>query len=355
MWTAAVVRGTEMTEKDGVKNGPLQSNLKFMWNLGSNTLVNQHADINKTIKILKDESKLEYIVVSEQFMSASAKYADILLPSDHAFERYDFGFPWTGEDYILFGNKAVEPPGECKNDYWWMSKVAEKLGLGEKFTEGKTEEGWMKQLVADAQKSDPQFPSWEELKKKGLYRKDAMEYVAFEKEIRDPANNPFKTPSGKIEIFSKALFDMKNDEIPGVPKYTPAAEGPEDPLRKKYPLQCFGPHIKRRTHSTWDNTPWMEEAEPQQMWINPEDAQDRGLQNGEKVKVYNDRGALVIPVRVTKRIRPGVVSIPQGGWYTPDDKGVCQRGCINILTSQRPTPLAFGNGQHTNLVQVEKL
>lgn len=148
---------------------------------------------------------------------------------------------------------------------------------------------------------------------------------------------------------------MKNDEIPGVPKYTPAAEGPEDSLREKYPLQCFGPHIKRRTHSTWDETPWMEEAEPQQMWINPEDAQARGLQDGDKAKVYNDRGALVIPVRITKRIRPGVVSIPQGAWYTPDDKGVCQRGCINILTSQRPTPLAHGNGQHTNLVQVKKL
>ncbi|CAH2715121.1 Dimethyl sulfoxide reductase DmsA [Neobacillus rhizosphaerae] len=355
MWTDAVVRGTEMTEKDGVQNGPLKSNLKFMWNLGSNTLVNQHADINKTIKILEDESKLEYIVVSDQFMTPSAKYADILLPSDHAFERYDFGFPWTGEEYILFGNKAVEPPGECKHDYWWMSKVAEKLGLGEKFTEGKTQEDWMKQLVEDAQKADSQFPSWEELKKKGLYRKDTIEYVAFEKEIKDPANNPFQTPSGKIEIFSKTLFDMKNDEIPGVPKYTPAAEGPEDPLKEKYPLQCFGPHIKRRTHSTWDETPWMEEAEPQTMWINPEDAQARGLQDGDKAKVYNDRGALVIPVRVTKRIRPGVVSIPQGAWYTPDDKGVCQRGCINILTSQRPTPLAHGNGQHTNLVQVKKL
>jgi anaerobic dimethyl sulfoxide reductase subunit A len=58
--------------------------------------------------------------------------------------------------------------------------------------------------------------------------------------------------------------------------------------------------------------------------------------------------------RITKRIRPGVISIPQGAWYTPDDRGVCQRGCINILTSQKATPLAHGNAQHTILVEVQK-
>jgi anaerobic dimethyl sulfoxide reductase subunit A len=354
LWTDAVVRGTDMTADDGVKDGPLKSNIKFIFNLAGNTLVNQHADINRTIKILRDERLVECIVVSEHFMTPSAKFADVLLPSDNSLERNDIGFPWTGEKYIVFGNKVVNPPGECKHDYWWLSRVAGKLGLGGKFTEGKTEEDWLKQIIADARKADPDFPAYEELRKTGLYRQDPQEYVAFENEIKDPAKYPFKTPSGKIEIFSKTLHDMNKPGIPGVPQYIPAWEGPEDGLIQKYPLQCIGPHYKRRTHSTYDENAWMEEADPQTMWISLQDARARGIRDGDKVKVFNDRGALVIRARTTKRIRPGVVAIPQGAWYTPDKNGVCQRGCVNILTSQRPTPLAHGNAQHTILVEVQK-
>lgn len=354
LWTDAVVRGTEMTADDGVKDGPLKSNIKFIFNLAGNTLVNQHADINRTVKILRDERLVECIVVSEHFMTPSAKFADVLLPSDNSLERNDIGFPWTGEKYIVFGNKVVNPPGECRHDYWWLSRVADRLGLGEKFTEGKTEEDWLKQIIVEARKSDPDFPTYEELSTSGIYRKDPQEYVAFEKEIKDPAKYPFKTPSGKIEIFSKTLYDMNKPGIPGVPQYIPAWEGPEDGLIQKYPLQCVGPHYKRRTHSTYDENPWMEEADPQTMWISLQDARAREIRDGDKVKVFNDRGALVIRARTTKRIRPGVVAIPQGAWYTPDKNGVCQRGCVNILTSQRPTPLAHGNAQHTILVEVQK-
>lgn len=355
LWTDAIVRGTEMTAADGVKDGPLPSNIKFIFNLASNTLVNQHADINRTAKVLHDERLVQCIVVSDHFMTPSARFADIVLPADNSLERSDFGFPWSGEKYVIFGNKVVEPPFECKHAYWWLSRVAERLGLGGKFTEGKTEVDWLKQLVARARGSDPAFPSYEELQKAGIYRQAPQEYVAYENEIKDPAHHPFKTPSGKIEIFSKILYDMNNPEIPGAPRYISAWEGPEDPLISKYPLQCIGPHYKRRTHSTFDETPWMEEADPQVMWISLQDAERRNIADGDRVKVFNDRGALVIRARVTRRVRPGVVSIPQGAWYTPDENGVCRRGCVNILTSQKPTPLAHGNAQHTILVEVQRI
>lgn len=354
LWTDAIVRGTEMTAEDGVKDGPLPSNIKFIFNLGSNTLVNQHADVNRTVRILQDERLVDCIVVSDQFLTPSARFADILLPADHSLERADIGVPWSGERYIVFGDKAVEPPFECKHDYWWLSRVAERLGIGEAFTEGKSEEQWLRQLVGEAREVDPQFPSYEELRERGVYRKDSEEYVAFEKEIRDPAGHPFPTPSGKIEIFSKTLFDRNRADIPGVPRYIPAWEGPEAEIAGRYPLQCIGPHSKRRTHSTWDEDPWMEEADPQQMSISPHDAAARGIRNGDRVKVFNDRGALLIRARVTKRIRPGVVAIPQGAWYTPGTDGVCRRGCINVLTSQQATPLAHGNAQHTLLVEVKR-
>jgi anaerobic dimethyl sulfoxide reductase subunit A len=355
LWTDAVVRGTEMTEADGVRNGPLRSNIKFIFNLAGNTLVNQHADINRTAAILRDESLVRFIVVSDHFMTPSARFADVLLPGDSALERTDIGFPWSGERYIVFGNKVVDPPFECKHDYWWLSRVAGRLGLGERFTEGRNEEDWLRYLVAEARKTNPMLPTYEELSRAGVYREDGPPYVAFEQEIREPAKYPFKTPSGKIEIFSKTLYDMNDPgEIPAVPKYIPAWEGPADPLTRKYPLQCIGPHIKRRTHSTFDEDAWMEEADPQNVWISPQDAGPRGIQEGDPVRVFNDRGAMIIPAHVTRRIRPGTVAVPQGAWYTPDEDGVCRRGCVNILTSQKPTPLAHGNAQHTILVEVRK-
>ncbi len=356
LWTDAIVRGTEMTEADGVRNGPLPSNIKFIFNLASNILINQHADINKTAAILKDESLVSFIVVSDQFLTPSARFADVLLPGDHSLERNDFGYPWTGEKYLLFGNKVVEPPFECRHDYWWLSRVAEKLGLGRQFTEGKSVEDWIRQAVDAARASNPELPTYAELKDQGCHREAVEDYVAYQREIRDPERFPFRTPSGKIEIFSRTLYDLNRpDEIPSVPKYIPAWEGPEDALRKQYPLQCIGPHTKRRTHSTFDSQPWMEEVEPQVMWISPQDAAVRGVREGDDVRVFNDRGALTIRAHITKRIRPGTCSIPQGAWYTPDENGVCRRGCINVLTSQKPTPLAHGNAQHTLLVEVRKL
>jgi anaerobic dimethyl sulfoxide reductase subunit A len=356
LWTDAVVRGTEMTAADGVKNGPLSSNIKFIFNIASNILVNQHADINRTIRILKDESLVRFIVVSDLTLTPSARFADILLPADSSLERDDLGFPWTGEKYVVFGSKAVDPPGECRNESWWLGRVAARLGLADAFTEGLSREGWLRRLVTEARAADPRLPGFEELKAAGFYREAPEEYVAYAREIADPVNHPFPTPSGKIEIFSKTLFDMNQpSEIPAVPKYVPAWEGPEDPLTAKYPLQCIGPHTKGRTHSTADGSTWMEESDPHRMWISPGDAAARGVADGDRVRVFNDRGALEVTVRVTRRVRPGVVAVAQGAWYTPDPAGVCKRGSVNVLTSQKPTPLARGNAQHTMLVEVRRV
>lgn len=359
LWTDAIVRGKEMGAQDGVKGvKKLPSNIKLILNLAGNCLINQHADINKTIKILEDESLVEFIVVSDIFMTSSAKFADILLPGNSFLERNNISTPWGYGDYVVYANKVIENLYECRSEYDWLVDVAEKMGLKEEFTEGKlTEEDWCKWIVAGIQENHPEFPSYEEFKKRGIYKWTYDEpYVAFKDQIEDPENNPFPTPSGKIEIFSKRLYDMNQpEEIPAVPKYISSWEGPEDPLIKKYPLQCIGWHYKRRCHSIHDNNPWLEEVARQEMWMNPIDAKDRGIEDGEKVKVFNDRGTTYIPVKITSRIVPGVVAIPQGAWYTPNEKGEDIRGSINILTSQRPTPLAKGNGQHTNLVEVERM
>ena len=357
-WPDAIKRGAGLDEKasvQGVKQ--LTANLKLMFNLGGNCLVNQHADNNGTAALLRDESLLEFLVVSEHFLTPSAKFADILLPADNMYERDDIVTPWGYGDYVLFMNKAVDTIFECRNGYDWISDLAGRLGIKEQFTEGRTLDDWLRYLVDETAKKNPGFYSYEEFKAKGIYRWQYPDSsIAFQKQIEDPANNPFPTPSGKIEIFSQRLWNRKQPaEIPAIPKYVKAWEGPEDPLREQFPLQCIGHHYKRRVHSIFDNTGWMEEAGPQVVWVNTRDAAARGLKDGEIVKVYNERGIIALPVKITPRIMPGVASVPQGAWWTPDDQGIDRRGSINTLTKYHPTPLAFGNATHTNLVEISKL
>jgi anaerobic dimethyl sulfoxide reductase subunit A len=122
----------------------------------------------------------------------------------------------------------------------------------------------------------------------------------------------------------------------------------------EYTLQAIGHHTLARVHSTHANNDWLQEAFPQRIFINPIDAAARDIHDGDLVRVWNERGELVIPARVTPRILPGVVDIPQGAWWKPDANGVDHGGCINVLTSHRWTPLAFATAQHTIMVEVEK-
>jgi anaerobic dimethyl sulfoxide reductase subunit A len=169
----------------------------------------------------------------------------------------------------------------------------------------------------------PDLPSLETFIEQnlGAYSKPVTQpAVAFADFRLDPQKHPLKTPSGKIEIFSKTLYDMGNpDEIPAVPKYIPEWENPF--VEKKYPLQAIGHHSLARVHSTHANNDWLQEAFPQRIFINPIDAAARGITDGDLVHVWNERGKLVIPARLTWRILPGVIDIPQGARGTPTRRG----------------------------------
>lgn len=356
-WTEAIVNGEQMTAAQGVRGVDcLGTNIKLIWNYASNTLINQHADINATARILADDNQCEFIVVHDLFMTPSARFADMVLPDVSHFEREDIVTFSSGIAYAIYHQKVSEPKFECRSIYDICSSLAGRLGFGAQYTEGKTEQGWLREFVKVAQSQDRNFPAFEEFRRRGIYKKQpAKPVIAYEQQIREPEAAPFATPSGKIELFSPRLWALKTPEIPAIPQYVPAWEGPDDPLRQRYPLQCIGYHSKRRVHSTFENIALLEAAEPHALWLNPADASLRQLAAGDKAKVFNDRGELIITVKVTPRIMPGVVAIPQGAWWTPDSRGTDRRGAINTLTKYRPTPLAFGNPQHTNLVEVVKL
>jgi anaerobic dimethyl sulfoxide reductase subunit A len=245
---------------------------------------------------------------------------------------------------------------QCKSDYDIFTLIAEKLGLAQEFTEGKTDLQWLEEMTRPSQAADPTFPGFEEFRRRGVHIfKYDKPHVPFAEFRADPGAHPLKTPSGKIEIYSSRLADMGIENLPPIPTFIPEWEGgPWDPLFARYPLQAIGSHYHRRVHSTLDNVDWLEEAMPQRVYMNVVDAGARGIADGDAVRVFNDRGELRGRARLTRRIVPGLVDIPQGAWWTPDSKGVDRRGSVNVLTSERATPGARGNAQHTMLVQVER-
>ncbi|EAQ1655506.1 dimethylsulfoxide reductase subunit A [Salmonella enterica subsp. enterica serovar Paratyphi A] len=367
MWTDAIERGPEMTAlRDGVRGkDKLDVPIKMIWNYAGNCLINQHSEINRTHEILQDDKKCEMIVVIDCHMTSSAKYADILLPDCTASEQMDFALDAScgNMSYVIFTDQAIKPRFECKTIYEMTSELAKRLGVEQQFTEGRTQEEWMRHLYEQSRKSIPNLPTFEEFRKQGIFKQRDPEghHVAYKDFREDPQANPLTTPSGKIEIYSQALADIaatwelpEGDVIDPLPIYTPGFENYNDPLTDKFPLQLTGFHYKARVHSTYGNVDVLKAACRQEMWINPMDAQKRGINNGDKVRIFNDRGEVHIEAKVTPRMMPGVVALGEGAWYDPDAKRVDQGGCINVLTTQRPSPLAKGNPSHTNLVQVEK-
>jgi anaerobic dimethyl sulfoxide reductase subunit A len=376
-WTEAILRGKGMTYQDGIRDSAdtnsnanvtndvtLQSDIKFIWLYASNALVNQHGDINETIKILSDESKCEMIVCIDNQMTVSARYSDIVLPDVSTAEQMDLSQQGSSGNlgYAIFTDKAIEPLYDSMPVYDQLSGIAEKLGVKDAFTEGRTQEDWIRWLVDESRKTVPGLPSFDEFRQMGLYRTKLGSVIALQDFRNDPVAFPLPTPSGKIEIFSTNLYAMSLDwqmetgnVITPTPEYTATREMPGDPLEKRFPLQCIGHHYKARTHSSYANSAWLKEAHPQFVWVSQIDAAARGIEDLDTIKVFNDRGALELPVHVTTRIAPGVISVPQGAWYTPDSPGGLDRGgSMNTLTSLHPTSYSKANGQHTNLVEIEK-
>jgi len=401
LWTEACLRGKEMTQSDGVTGADrLDNDIKLIYAVATNCLINQHANVNRSAEILHDESKVEFLVVQDNFLTSTGKFADLILPACTQFETWGLEDGWKYGDEVILQPKLVEPPGECKSDYQICADIAEHLGIGESFTEGRDEKAWVEWCLDHYRETQyPDLPTLDEFIKSniGAYTLPVTKpTIAFEEFRRDPEKFPLETPSGKIEIFSKELYDLKDpDDIPAVPKYIQEWESPFDdchcegdsltkpwpvgqdgqsPVKQdepqpeeiatplaasrndniKYPLHAIGHHTLARVHSTHANNDLLAEAFPQRVFINPIDAKARGIQNGEVVRVWNDRGELVIPVRITPRILPGVVDIPQGAWWYPDENGVDFGGNINVLTSEHWTPYAFGTSQHTIMVQIEK-
>lgn len=331
----AILRGRE---------GGYPTDVKMAYVVGANCL-NQHPNTNRGVEALR---ALEYMVVHEQFMTPTAKFADIVLPVNTFMERSDIAPPWLGSPYYIYLNKAIDSMYESKSDLDISRELSRRLGISLAMLQ--LSEDDILQFIAAGQKDISDYSA---MKRDGVVKIQLKEpIVSFREQVADPENSPFPTLSGKIEIYCDHLAEMNDPAVPPVPHYMPHAESHDSPMAAKYPLQLLSSHDKKRAHSTWHNVPWCSEIEPHRVWISPADASERGIENESLVDVYNERGRIRIRARVTERIIPGVVEIKQGAWYAPDSEGVDHGGCVNVLTKDEHSP----GGAHplnSALVQIE--
>ena len=236
-----------------------------------------------------------FTVVLEHFRTDTADYADYLLPATTQLEHLDVHKSY-GHLYVLANNAAIEPLGEALPNSEIFRRLAAKMGYAEPCL-AETDE----QLAAQAFRRSGATANfdWERLKQAGWQRLDVPQpYAPF-------AQGGFPTPSGRCEFRSQALADAGLDPLPG---YVPPHEGADSAAAARYPLAIISPPARNFLNSTFVNVKSLRDTEGEPtLQIHPQDAAARGIADGERVRVFNDRGEFALAARVTDRARPGVV------------------------------------------------
>ncbi|MBB4302734.1 trimethylamine-N-oxide reductase (cytochrome c) [Rhodobium orientis] len=366
-----VARIVDMLENPGGDfnfNGKAQKYpaVKMAYWVGGNPF-SHHQDRNRMVKAWQ---KFETVIVQDFQWTASARFADIVLPATTAYERNDIE---NVGDYslkaVLAMKKVIDPVFEARNDFDIFSEIADKLGAGDAFTEGKDEMGWLKEFYSAAEQQGAakniDVPDFDTFWEKGILTfeipEEAKQYVRYGDYREDPLLEPLGTPSGKIEIFSRNIEKMGYEDCPAHPTWMEPIERTGTP-DAKFPMHVDAAHPEYRLHSQLCGTKLRDEymvAGREPCLINAKDAEARGIADGDVVRVFNDRGQLLAGAIVTEDVAPGVVRVFEGGWYSPVEGGkpgsLDAYGDVNNLTVDIGTSsLAQGNCGHTAIADVEK-
>ena len=361
-------------------------------------------ETNRYARMYRSEN-LEFVVNQSIWFEGEARFADIILPACTNFERWDISefancggyiqhsFNQCNHRVAVMQHKCIEPLGESKSDFRIFLELAKRLGFSAMFSEGITEFDWCKRLF-DATDLPTEI-SWKDFLTKGYYvvpapkeaerapvsfrafaedrLKDTPEIAPLPADYTEQTFRGLQTQSGKLEFVCSSLkrFDPDDPERPVMTKYIPAWEGHHTKeLFDRYPLQLITPHPRFSFHTMGDGKQsWLNEIGDHRVcvdgyyyWIvriNSKDAKARGIEEGDLVKVFNDRGVVVCAARITERVRPGTVHSYEGSAvYDPmgepgssPDRG----GCVNILTPSRPIiQKSHSIAANSCLVEIEK-
>ncbi|MBT4521482.1 MAG: molybdopterin-dependent oxidoreductase, partial [Halieaceae bacterium] len=381
---------------------PGHSPIQMLYRYGTSSFGTM-TDTNRWVKAYRSD-RLPFVVNQSIWNEGEAKFADIILPACTNFERTDIG-EWAGcggyvegafaqlnHRVIFMQHKCIEPLGESKSDYQIFYELAQRVGLGAYFSEGCTEMDWCKRMFngSDLKGAIP----WKKFLKKGYYvvpseqealrppvsfrwfaegrKKDSLEPHPLPADYTEEYLEGLQTQSGKIEFDCSSLkrFDGEDPERPSVNKYFPSWEGRQTTdLYQKYPLQLVSPHTRYSFHTLGDGKDSnINEIKDHRVEIDgyyyliarisSQDADQRGIENNNLIKLYNDRGAVICAAHVTERLPFGTVHAYQASAvYDPvgepgysADRG----GCINQLTpSRHQIKNSSASAANSCLIQIE--
>lgn len=322
-----------------------------------------HQDINRLRSGFK---RPETIIVHESAWTSTARHADIVLPATTTLERNDIGA--ADRDPLMIAMKRVmDPVGEARDDYDIFAGIARHIGTFDTFTEGRSSQDWLAFLydktrsALQTQGHDaPDFDTFWQRGELALPTKpdDGGPATGFR---LDPQSKPLLTPSGKIEIFSKTVESFGYDDCSGHPQWYPARHdvASETSIHPLY-LVCNQPF--QRLHSQLDygnysRSTKIRDREP--VRIHPSDAAERGISDGDIVRLFNGRGSCLAAAVLSEDVMIGVMQLATGAWFEPDDPAaettMCVHGNPNILTRDVGTSkLAQGSTGQIARVGIER-
>lgn len=359
-----VARVTDMLLNPGVEydfNGWRKPypDIRLVYWCGGNPF-HHHQDLNRLHRAWQQP---DTIIVNELWWTATAKRADIVFPVTTPYEREDIGMSGL-DDYLFNMPQMIPRQHEARDDYDIFAGLAQRLGAGETFTEGRDAEAWLRHLYANfdelSKKAGLDLPGFDELREKNWVKlpiRDVAYEKSFLREFReDPKQSPLPTPSGKIELFSENIDSFGYADCPGHAVWLPPQEwlGNATPAT---PLHLVSPQPGDKLHSQMECAlADVAGARPETLVMNPLNAQQRGIEDGDIVRVHNARGSCRARVRISDEIVLNVVALPTGAWFGDPSEGDDPDGNPNVLTPDVGTSsLGQGSSAHTALVQVSTL
>lgn len=323
-----------------------------------------HQDINRLVRALR---RPHAFVVNEQFWTAAARYADVVLPATTTLERNDLGGS-SSSNYLMAMKQAVAPLPGVRNDHDIFRGLARRLGVLDAFTEGLDEMGWLRRMYAETATSARgvgiEMPDFDTFWGHGyfVYPEAARPFVSFAAFRESPSRHPLATPSGRIELFSATVAGFGYAESPGHAAWQAPREWLGAPLAARFPLHLLSNQPATRLHGQLDSVgesrkSKIREREP--IRLHPDDAATRGIRDGDIVRVFNDRGACLAGAMLSTALRRGVVQLATGAWYSPVDRAAANsldaHGNPNVLTHDLGTSrLTQGPAAQSCLVEVAR-
>ncbi|HKJ27004.1 MAG TPA: molybdopterin-dependent oxidoreductase [Anaerolineales bacterium] len=392
MWKA-IATGKYQKGKDDIRD----LNVQCIYHGGGAKL--QTADAQ--VWGIEAHRKVEFVVSQSHFLTTNSKYSDIVLPATTQWERFGTLSSANREIGFIWAQQITEPLFEAKDDIWMAAEIGKRLGLDPEMIDPVPLKQQVFNRLAGAKVMKDDVPyskseyeplltitqddidEWDvegepqtgritlkEFKKTGFYQVprspgDNFEYVGLKDFREDPEANPLNTTTGKIMIHNQWAADVVEQrgwsEIPPYPSYNPPQEGYEatfedwdNKVKGEYPLQNYNIHYFRRSHSIFDNIQQLRRAFPHEFFMNPVDAEERGIEHGDIVLISSRHGQVIRPVALTPRIMPGVVTVPHGAWAEVDEESkIDKAGSDNYLHGAVPTGQGVSGWNSLN-VQVEK-